>query len=277
MLRISSVIAVVALACSAAACDQSSAAKSPGGADAKRLAQLEKKVDKIIEVLEQVLPPKDPDPKATYSVPIDPLDPVEGPSNAKVTIVEGFEFACPYCLQAHPIMEQVRQTYPNDVRVVTKYLVVHQPAVPAGLASCAANKQGKYPEMKNAIWSQAWGPDGRPIMEKLSPDAMMAMATAIGVDATKFKADMESPECRSWLEKSQKTLQAVGQTGTPGFYVNGRALGGLVPLEGMKQIIDEEIKKADEAIQGGIKQEDFYRVAVVEKGEKKLPGWFDIE
>jgi protein-disulfide isomerase len=271
MLRIPSV-AVLAFACAATAtaCEQKSS-------DEKRLALLEKKVDKIIEVLEGVLPGKEPDPAATYSVPIDELDPVEGPANAKVTIVEGYEFACPYCLQAHPIVEQIRQEFPNDVRVVSKYLVVHQPAIPAGLAVCAANKQGKFAEMKNTIWSQAWGPDGRPIMEKLSPDAMAQFATDLGLDVEKFKADMDSDACRGWLDKSQKTLAQVGQSGTPGFYINGKAFGGLVPLDAMRQIVQDELKKADEAIKGGVKQDDFYRVAVVEKGEKKVPGWFDLD
>jgi len=278
MLRIPSVAVLIALASAATACDQSSASKASGPPrDAEaRLALLEKKVDKIISVLEGVLPPKEPDPAAVYSVPVDPLDPVEGPANAKVTIVEGFEFACPYCQQAHPVVEELKQSFPNDVRVVAKYLVVHQPAIPGGLAVCAANKQGKYSAMKDAIWSQAWGPDGRPIMEKLSPESMLAMAKTLGVDEAKFKEDMDSPECRAWLEKSQKTLQSVGQTGTPGFYVNGRPLGGLVPIESMKQIVQEELKKANDAIAGGIKQDDFYRVAVVEKGNKKVPGWFDI-
>ena len=138
MLRTPSV-AVLAFACAATAtaCEQKSS-------DEQRVARLEKKVDKIIEVLESVLPGKDPDPAATYS-------PVWTPAFWSLVMTFGCKFACPYCLQAHPIVEQIRQEFPNDVRVVSKYLVVHQPAIPSGLAVCAANKQGKYTEMKNAI------------------------------------------------------------------------------------------------------------------------------
>jgi protein-disulfide isomerase len=243
---------------------------------ASRLDRLEKRLAKVIEVLEPRLGPPEPDPSKMYAVPIDPRDPVEGPADAKVTIVEGFEFACPYCLQAYPIVEQVQAAFPNDVRVVTKYMVVHEPAVPAGLASCAANKQGKFPELKKSIWTNSWGPDGRPIIEKLAPEQMEQYATEAGMDVAKFKQDMSSEDCQSWLQASEETLRNVGQSGTPGFYINGRALGGLVPFEGMKKIIAEEIAKADKAIAGGVAQKDFYQKVVVETGEKKVGGWFDV-
>ena len=286
-------LVVTALALLGAACSKDSSAtngKDNAGTDTaktpvkdlpqdaeSRLARLEKRLDKVIEVLEPRLGPPEPDPNKVYSVPIDPRDPIEGPTDAKVTIVEGFEFACPYCLQAHPIVDQIMAAFPKDVRVVTKYMVVHEPAIPAGLASCAANKQGKYTEMKNHLWTNAWGPDGRPIMAQLTPEAMEADATTLGLDLAKFKEDMNSEDCRGWLIASEQTLRNVGQSGTPGFYINGRALGGLVPFESMKQIIAEELAKADKAIADGVSQDDFYQKVVVDAGEKKVGGWFDIE
>jgi protein-disulfide isomerase len=289
------VAAMGALSLGAISCSKDTPAPSNGGKDPtvatadkpadkdlpqdadSRLARLEKRVDKIIEVLEPRLGPAEPDPSKTYSVALDPRDPIEGPKDAKVTVVEGFEFACPYCYQAYPIVEQLQQAFPNDVRVVSKYMVVHEPAVTAGLASCAANKQGKFAEMKKSIWTGSWGPDGRPIIEKLSPETMEGYAKDAGMDVEKFKTDMNSEDCRDWLLKSEETLRGVGQSGTPGFYINGRPLGGLVPIEQMKQIVTEEISKADKAIQGGVAQADYYQKVVVDSGEKKVGGWFDVE
>ncbi len=61
-----------------------------------RLDDLEKKVDKAAAGRGAAAPsgpqPGRPDPSAVYSVPIDG-DPVDGPANAKVTIVEAAEFA----------------------------------------------------------------------------------------------------------------------------------------------------------------------------------------
>ena len=66
----------------------------------------------------EALPPSEPDPAARYAVPIDPRDPQEGPREAKVTIVEGFEFLCPYCFMANATVEQILAKYPRDVRVL---------------------------------------------------------------------------------------------------------------------------------------------------------------
>ena len=54
----------------------------------------------------------------------------------------------------------------------------------------------------------------------------------------------------------------------PAFFVNGRSLSGAQPFENFKSVIDEEMKKADEAIKKGTKAEEYYQKAVVETGKK---------
>ena len=245
------------------------------GSQEERIAKLEKRVNQLTKVLEDKLPPPEADPDKTYAVTIDPLDPIEGPSDAKVTIVEGFEFLCPYCYRANPTVEQVRQAYPKDVRIVNKYFLIHgPPAIPPGLAACAANKQGKFSDMKKALWQHVFG-NGEPDKDAVSIDAMYKLAADLKLDATKFKADMMSTDCQNWLQHSADTLSVLGTTGTPSFYVNGRHLNGAVPFEDIKQVIDEELKKADKAIAGGVPQAQYYQKEIVGKGEKKVAGYFD--
>jgi protein-disulfide isomerase len=246
-----------------------------GGSAEERIAKLEKRVNQLTKVLEDKLPPPEADPDRTYAVGIDPLDPIEGPADAKVTIVEGFEFLCPYCFKANPTVEQVRQAYPKDVRIVNKYFLIHgPPAIPPGLAACAANKQGKFSDMKKALWQHVFG-DGEPDKDKVSIDSMNKLASDLKLDMTKFKADMMSTDCQGWIQHSADTLSVLGTTGTPSFYVNGRHLNGAVPFEDMKQIIDEEMKKADKAIAGGVPQAQYYQREIVGKGDKKVAGYFD--
>ena len=235
-----------------------------GDTDA-RLARLEKKLDKITGFLKQAVRPE-LDTKPTYAVPVDPLDPVIGPKDAKVTIVEAYEFLCPYCNMIAPTMEKLVQDYPNDVRVVSKYLVIHgPPALPSGLAMCAAGKQGKAKEMQKALWGSIWTSPQQADRDKATAENVTALAGTIGVDAGKLKADMDG-ECQAWLTRSSQTLEKFGTTGTPSFYVNGRFAGGQ-DYAAFKKMVDEEIKKADAAIAGGVKQGDYYDKVVVGKGE----------
>ena len=79
-----------------------------------------------------------PKPEVTYSIPVDKA-PIVGPKEALVTVVEGFDFACPYCEQSRGLVDQLREEYPKDVRVAFKNFVVHpQIATVPALAGCAA-------------------------------------------------------------------------------------------------------------------------------------------
>ena len=238
---------------------------APAGDVEARLARVEKKLDKITGFLKQAVRPE-LDTKPTYAVPVDANDPVIGPKDAKVTIVEAYEFLCPYCNMVAPTMEKILETYPNDVRIVPKYLVIHgEPAVPAGLAMCAAGKQGKAKEMQKALWGSMWPSPQQPDRDKGSADAVLALAGSLGLDGAKFKADMDGPECQQWLSKSAETLQQFGTSGTPSFYVNGRFVGGQ-NFDAFKRMIDEEIKKADAS---GVKPADYYDKVIIGKGEQQ--------
>ena len=242
-----------------------------GGAPARsgdveaRLARVERQLDKITGFLKQAVRPE-LDTKQVYGVPVEPHDPVIGPADAKVTIVEAYEFLCPYCNMVAPTMEKLLENYPEEVRIVPKYMLIHgPPAAPSGLAMCAAGKQGTAREMQQALWEGIWPSPQQPDREAASAEGVIAIAGKLGLDTAKFKADMDGPECTQWLSQSQETLQKFGATGTPAFYVNGRFVGGQ-NYEGFKRIVDEEIKKADAAIARGVKPGEYYQKEIVGKG-----------
>jgi protein-disulfide isomerase len=259
------------------------AASAPGAHDLKpvgsveeRLARIEKRVNKITQILEGAMPPPEADPSKTYAVSIDPTDPIEGPTDAKVTIVEGFEFLCPYCWKANPTIEQVLAAYPKDVRVVNKYFLIHgRPAIAPGMAACAANKQGKFGEMKKLLWSRLFSQTGQVQQDQIAPENMEKLAAELKLDAAKFKTDMEAPDCQAWMQRSQESLQPVGTTGTPSFYVNGRHLVGAVSFEELKPMIDDAIAKATKAIDGGVPKAEYYQREIVGKGDKRVAGYFE--
>jgi len=69
-----------------------------------------------------------------------------------------------------------------------------------------------------------------------------------------------------------RELQQLGVSGTPGFFVNGRYLSGMMPADGFAPTIEEELKKADAAIAAGTPKREYYKQAVLEKGLKSLGG-----
>lgn len=209
--------------------------------------------------------PATPDPATVFSVPIEGSA-FEGPEHAKITVVKAFEFACPFCERVNPTLEQLRKDYGDDLKIVYKNFVVHpQVAYTPAYAACAAQKQGKYVEMKKLIWDKGFSA-GR----NLSQENMEKLAGEAGLDMAKFKADMGGEACKKQVQEEQAEMARVGVRGTPAFYINGRFLSGAQPIQNFKRIIDEELKKANEEIAKGTPVEQYYAKFVVEKGEKSM-------
>ncbi|HEX5060974.1 MAG TPA: DsbA family protein [Kofleriaceae bacterium] len=248
--------------------------------------KLNEKVDKIDKKLDALLaqggrpgaaqqpraPRPGPDPAKTYAVPID-NDPFDGPANAKITVVKAYDYACPFCERVRSTMDDLHKKYGNDIRVVYKQLVVHpNTAMSGALAFCAAAKQGKAPQYDNLIWEKSFK------ARQFDPDKcwesdagcplLTSLAQELGLKADQFKADMKS--CTSVVQNDMRALQGLGVGATPAFFINGRYISGAVPIDNFVTVIDEELKKANERIQQGTPQANYYQQWVMDKGLKTL-------
>jgi protein-disulfide isomerase len=166
--------------------------------------------------------------------------PVKGSPRAPVTIVVFSDFQCPFCGRAEPTVKQLEDEYKDKLKVVWKNqpLPFHPNAMPAAKAAMAANKQGKFWEMHDKLFSnqQALG------------DAIYAQyAKELGLDMAKFNADLNSPEIAQSIQKDMQEGASLGANGTPTFFINGRQLVGAQPIDQFKQVIDDELKKGNVA------------------------------
>ena len=216
----------------------------------------------------------EPAPDAMFAVPVAgdiKAGMAEGPASAPVTIVKAFDFACPYCMKTSDMMTELVKEYGGKVRVVYKNLVVHpDSAMPGHLASCAAAKQGKYVEFKKAFWEKAFMPYAQSRGAepgKMGKDNILAFSKEIGLDTTKLAADMDGEECKKLVAQDMSELEAFKVGATPTFFINGRIIAGALPKEQFKQVIDEELKKAEAS---GVPGAEYYDKVVMAKGEKKF-------
>jgi len=195
---------------------------------------------------------------------------VDGPPTAAVTIVKAFDFACPYCQRVAPTMTELVKEYGGKVRVVYANLLIHPPARPAHLASCAAAKQGKYMAFKDAFWDKGFGPyaaSGGKDESALGEDNILKIAQGLGLDTAKLKTDMASPECAQRLEKDMQEMQKWHVNSTPTFFINGKTVAGALPKDAFKRAIDEELARVEKS---GVSGADYYDKIVLAQGEKKF-------
>lgn len=186
---------------------------------------------------------------------------VEGPATAPVTIVKAFDFACPYCQQANDTLAELVKEYGGKIRVVYKNFVIHDNALPAHLASCAAAKQHKYSEFKNAFWEKGFATGA------MGKDSILMIAGDLGLDTKKLEADMTGADCKALIEGDAKELEKFRVSSTPTLFVNGTHVGGALPKKAFEKLIDDKLAIV---AQSGVGGADYYAKEVIGKGEKQF-------
>lgn len=163
--------------------------------------------------------------------------PVLGPQGAPVTIVEFFDPACEACRAFYPIVKNLMDQYPNDVKLVIRYAPFHQGSDQVVKLLEAAKNQGKYQAVLEAVLAAqpAWADHGQPNIENA-----FKVAEQAGLDLAKARQDIENPSMQSLLQQDIDDLKALQVTKTPTFFVNGRSLPSFGPDQ-LAALVAEEV------------------------------------
>ncbi len=161
--------------------------------------------------------------------------PAKGPGNARITLVEFSDFECPYCSHAAGEVETLMKAFPKDIRLVYKQfpLSMHPHARMAAEAALAANEQGKFWEMHDALFAN---------FRHLSKERVAALAKEIGVNMDRFTADMNSGKFEAVIDRDFKDGEGAGVDGTPAFFINGKHYNGPMELTAVRPLIQSELK-----------------------------------
>lgn len=160
----------------------------------------------------------------------DPDSPVGGNPNGNVTVVEFFDYNCPYCRVMAPLMENAEAADPQ-LRIVYKEFPILSPgSVFAAKAALAANKQGKYVAFHRALYQIRGQVDERKVLE---------VAGTVGLDVARMKADMQDAAIAGMLDKNNKLAQALRITGTPGFVAGDEVRTGATDFKGLQALISK--------------------------------------
>jgi protein-disulfide isomerase len=152
----------------------------------------------------------------------DPNSPVGGNLNGDATLVEFFDYNCPYCRQMTPIMTKAEED-DSLLRVVYKEFPILGPnSTFAARAALAAHKQGKYVAFHRALYK---------VRGAVDPNKTMEVAATLGLDVARLKTDMEDPTIQAAIDKNLALAQALRINGTPGFVIGDQILRGATDLK----------------------------------------------
>ncbi|MBR4986343.1 MAG: thioredoxin domain-containing protein [Proteobacteria bacterium] len=162
--------------------------------------------------------------------------PMKGNPNGLVTIVEFSDYQCPFCSRVEPTIDDLIKEFP-ELRVVYAHMPLsfHTNALPAAKAAHAAFLQGKFWEMHQRLFAN---------QKALNEDFYISAAESLGLDISKFKADMESDQTAAFIRKCSSDAGAYGLSGTPSFLINGESFVGAQPIDKFRTKINEALARA---------------------------------
>ncbi len=155
-------------------------------------------------------------------------DPVRGNPRGDVSIVEFFDVRCPYCKRLHEDMAALLER-DRDIRVVMKDIPILGPqSVVASRALLAAQRQGKYVELHDALMRLR----GEPTDAAIRTEAQRA-----GLDVARLLRDMDDPAIKARLDANIALAQQIGLQGTPALIVGKKLFAGLIELGDLRQAV----------------------------------------
>lgn len=163
---------------------------------------------------------------------VDPAIPHVGPDDARVVVVEFFDYGCPACGSIAPVIAEVAAAYPRDVAVYYKMfpLAAHPDSGGAAQAAIAAHKQGKFKAMHELLFGDQFNH---------KRETLEGYATKIGLDMARYQADYLAAEALVEADKAEGNT--AGVQGTPAIFIDGVMWEGPGAAKYMKTWIDEQL------------------------------------
>ena len=165
---------------------------------------------------------------AAINTMVDPTDPVAGNPQGDVTIVEFFDTRCPYCRKLEPTMAEFLARDPN-VRLVYKDLPILGPGSVLGSeALLAAQKQGGYEKLRNAIMAAP---------PEISMATLQDMAQQAGLDWQRLQHDMSDPRIGARLAANVQLARSIGIDGTPALVIGKQLIPGAIDMAELTEAV----------------------------------------
>jgi len=159
-----------------------------------------------------------------------PGDFVGGNPDGDVSVVEFFDYRCPYCKRVMPQLLELRQTDVGLRFVYKEFPILGPDSMIAARAAIAARAQGKYEPLHDALMSSRG---------QLSEAAVLQVAAEVGLDVERLLKDMNAPEVNDIIARNYALAQALGITGTPSFVIGDNVVRGAVSGAELKRRVAE--------------------------------------
>jgi protein-disulfide isomerase len=167
----------------------------------------------------------------------DPDIPVAGNAAGDISIVEYFDYQCPYCRKIEPELRQVVQD-DGKVRLIWKdWPILGEVSVVASRMALACKFQDKYIQAHEALIG---------VSSKLTEPRIRELLAGAGIDVDRCSRDLatNAKAIDAILKRNNDQATAFGFKGTPSFIVGKFRVPGILTMAEFEQVISDARKAA---------------------------------
>jgi protein-disulfide isomerase len=167
----------------------------------------------------------------------DPDIPVAGNADGDITIVEYFDYQCPYCRKSEPELRQLVQD-DGKVRLVWKDWPILGPvSVIATRMALASKYQDKYTQAHEALIG---------VSSKLTEPRISELLAGAGIDVDRATRDLatNAKAIDAIVARNNDQATAFGFKGTPSFIVGKFRVPGMLTMAEFERVIADARKAA---------------------------------
>jgi protein-disulfide isomerase len=161
----------------------------------------------------------------------DPETPTGGNPNGDLTIVDFFDYNCPYCKAAAKHLEKVVKTDGNIRLVYKDWPILHPTSIIGARLALAAKYQGKYLPVHHALMDiPGYG---------VAQEKMIEATRNAGIDTGQLDSDMtaHADDIARLIKRNLNIAEAIGLQGTPGFLVGMFKVNEALNEQGFVRVV----------------------------------------
>jgi len=168
--------------------------------------------------------------EAQKRILVDPGAPILGSAKADVTVVEYFDYNCPFCKTLAPAFHPFIEKDHESAVLYKEWPIFGGVSTYAAQSALAAGFQGKYLLAHDALISAPR------LAENSQIDSVLANA---GIDLTRLKADLIARRASidRLLARNDLEARGLGLHGTPGILVGRRVVSGISDLRSLQSAV----------------------------------------
>ncbi|NEP63291.1 MAG: thioredoxin domain-containing protein [Symploca sp. SIO2G7] len=157
--------------------------------------------------------------------------PTTGATEFKTVLLEFSDFQCPFCAQAQKTLKPLIAKYQDEVTLVYKHFPlasIHPQAMSAAKAAWAADKQGKFWEYHDALFSQ---------QDELGEELYLDIAQTLNLDLEQFNYNRNSNAADTAIQQDLQLAAKLELSGTPFFLIQSENFSGAVQLSAIEKVL----------------------------------------